>query len=33
MFDENKVLRVKNFIEKLKHSKGEYTGKPFILED
>jgi len=33
MFDENKALRVKKFIERLKHSKGEYTGKLFILED
>lgn len=33
MLDENKALRVKNFIERLKHSKGEYAGKPFILED
>jgi len=33
MFDENKALRVKKFIERLKHSKGEYAGKPFILED
>ncbi len=34
MFDENKALRVKNFIERyLKHSKGRFAGKPFILED
>ncbi|MBA7611104.1 hypothetical protein ES703_18320 [subsurface metagenome] len=33
MFDENKALRVKKFIERLKHSKGEYAGNPFILED
>lgn len=33
MFDKNKALRVKKFIERLKHSKGIYTGTPFILED
>ncbi|MBA7494575.1 hypothetical protein ES702_05152 [subsurface metagenome] len=33
MFDENKVLRVKKFIETQKHSKGIYAGKPFILEN
>lgn len=33
MFDENKALRVKKFKERLKHSKGEYAGKYFILED
>lgn len=33
MFDENKALRVKKFIGKLKHSKGEYAGTNFILED
>lgn len=33
MFDENKALRVKKFIERLKHSKGEYARTPFILED
>lgn len=33
MFDEKKALKVKKFVESLKHSKGEYAGKPFILED
>ena len=33
MFDENKALRVKKFIERLKHSKGEYAGNSFILEN
>ena len=33
MFDENKAIRVKKFIERLKHSKGEYAGRNFILED
>jgi phage terminase large subunit-like protein len=33
MFDENRAFRVKKFIERLKHSKGIYAGKPFILED
>ncbi|MBA7595529.1 hypothetical protein ES703_02493 [subsurface metagenome] len=33
MFSEEKAFRVKKFIERLKHSKGEYGCKPFILED
>jgi len=33
MFDENRAIRVKKFIERLKHSKGEYAGTNFILED
>lgn len=33
-YDSSKALQVKNFIEKLlKHSKGEYAGKPFKLQD
>ena len=33
MFNEEKAIRVKKFIERLKHSKGIYVGTPFILED
>jgi len=33
MFNENKVLRVKKFIERLKHSKGIYAGTYFISQD
>jgi len=33
MFDEKKALKVKYFVESQKHSKGEYAGKPFILQD
>ncbi len=33
MIGEEKAIRVKKFIENLKHSKGIYAGKPFILED
>lgn len=33
MFSEEKAFRVKKFIERQKHSKGEYAGEPFILED
>jgi len=33
MFNENKALRVKKFIENLKHSKGIYAGISFILQD
>ena len=33
MFDENKAIRVKKFIKRLKQSKGIYAGKPFILEE
>jgi phage terminase large subunit-like protein len=33
-YDESKAIRVKDFIEKLlKHSKGDFAGKPFILQD
>ena len=31
MFDENKAERVVRFIECLKHTKGEFHGKPFQL--
>jgi phage terminase large subunit-like protein len=30
-FDERKAQRVLNFIECLKHTKGEFHGKPFLL--
>ena len=33
MYDEQTALRVKRFIENLKHTTGEYAGKPFILQD
>ena len=31
MFDERKARRVTGFIECLKHTKGEFHGKPFKL--
>lgn len=31
-FREDKVLRVVNFISKLRHNTGKHNGKPFILE-
>jgi len=34
MYDESRPQKVKTFIERyLKHSKGKYAGKPFILQD
>ena len=33
LIGEEKAIRVKKFIENLKHSKGIYAGKPFILEN
>ena len=30
-FDERKAQRVTRFIEALKHTKGEFHGKPFVL--
>ena len=30
-FDERKARRVTRFIEALKHTKGEFHGKPFVL--
>jgi len=33
MFNEEKAERVKKFIERQRHSKGIYTGTPFILQD
>lgn len=32
MFDESKADRAVRFIENLKHTKGKFAGKPFILE-
>jgi phage terminase large subunit-like protein len=33
MYDEQTALRVKKFIERQKHSIGQYAGQPFILQD